>query len=420
MSLKYPFKKFFTFVKCGLVALIIIIILAPEWPAFQDERYKIETVIGPRKFDFLLWEADAFGVKGDAFLTAGHTYLSEETRKEFVLEYLALLGEVRREESQINSLFADPSVTDPDTTARDIQTDVTEKRQQLVEWQPVVEAILQEQVSTILTEEGFDTLNLTWPPVQMHMTPLPFVLVVSPRDEIRQIYSFSLEPGLATADQEQIESSILDKTDLSALVVPIGGVGLYPSMILETSDINFLASTIAHEWTHHWLTLHPLGLSYAASPGLRTINETVASIVGDEVGAIVVERYYPEFVPEEAPEESSQPESDEPVFNFRAEMAETRIQVDALLADGKVEEAEAYMEQRRLFFWDHGYRIRKLNQAYFAFYGAYADTPGQTGSNPIGPTLVTLRQNNDSLRGFLDEVAPITSVEQLFELTGVP
>jgi hypothetical protein len=192
-------------------------------------------------------------------------------------------------------------------------------------------------------------------------------------------------------------------------------------MVLETSNINFLVDTIAHEWGHHWLSLHPVGVSYAVSPALRTINETTASIVGNEIGAKVVERYYPEFVPPDLSETTPEPESDEPApFDFRAEMAQTRIQTDELLAEGKVEEAEAYMEQRRQFFLENGYRIRKLNQAYFAFYGAYAETPGQQGSNPIGPSLVTLRQNNPSLRAFLEQVGSITSAEDLFDLVESP
>jgi hypothetical protein len=50
-------------------------------------------------------------------------------------------------------------------------------------------------------------------------------------------------------------------------------------------------------------------------------------------------------------------------------MAATRIEVDRLLAGGKIQEAEQYMEARRQIFVAHGYQIRKLNQAYFAFYG---------------------------------------------------
>ena len=53
-------------------------------------------------------------------------------------------------------------------------------------------------------------------------------------------------------------------------------------------------------------------------------------------------------------------------FDFRTEMRLTRVRADELLAAGQIAEAEAYMEQRRLYFWENGYRLRKLNQAYFA------------------------------------------------------
>jgi hypothetical protein len=189
-------------------------------------------------------------------------------------------------------------------------------------------------------------------------------------------------------------------------------------MIMETSSVNWLAEVIAHEWVHHWLTFHPLGLSYAADAQVRTINETVASIVDQEVGQTVIERFYPEFVPPPPPEDPPIPEIESnpdtpPPFDFNAEMAETRITVDRLLAEGKVEEAEAYMEERRQVFVAHGYRIRKLNQAYFAFYGAYAAEPGATGADPIGPALREIRQRSPSLRIFLDRVASINSFDDL-------
>lgn len=412
-------KKIYITAKRLLWVLVFLLILAPEWPAFQEEEYQIKTIVGRNNFDFLLWEANALAVKGGAFLTAGHSYLSEEAQKDIVLNYLSLLGEVRQQEGQIISIYADPTIADPETAAAELQAQVNTSRRQLAEWQPVAEAVLQEQVGTILTEEGFGLLNQTWPPVQMHMTPLPLILIVSPREKIEQIYNVPLLPGLTLDSVEEIESSVEETTDRSALVVPIGGLGIYPAMLIETSNINFLVNTIAHEWAHHWLTLHPLGLNYGTGPGLRTMNETTASIVGDEIGALVIERYYPEFIPPEETEETAEPDPNEPPpFNFRAEMAETRIHVDELLADGQVEAAEAYMEQRRLFFWDNGVRIRKLNQAYFAFYGAYADIPGQTGSDPIGPALLALRENNPSLRSFLNQVAPMTSVEEL--LASVP
>jgi hypothetical protein len=265
-------------------------------------------------------------------------------------------------------------------------------------------------------DEGFGLLGQAWPPVQMHMTPLPSILVVSPRDEIRQLYGLPLAHGLSLSRHQAMEEAVLDDLDRSALVVPIGGLGIFPAMVVETESVAFLTDVTAHEWTHHWLTLHPLGLSYGSDPALRTINETVASIVGVEVGEAALRRYYPERAPAPPAARPSAQAPAAPAFNFRAEMAATRVQVDALLAEGKVEEAEAYMEGQRQLFVSHGYSIRRLNQAYFAFYGAYADTPGATGSDPIGPALLRLRQASPSLRAFLDTVADITSLEQLLAL----
>ena len=85
----------------------------------------------------------------------------------------------------------------------------------------------------------------------------------------------------------------------------------------------------------------------------------------------------------------------------------TRVHVDELLAAGKVTEAETFMEQRRLFFWENGYAIRKLNQAYFAFYGAYADVPGgAAGEDPVGPAVRALRAQSASLTVFLKKHFP--------------
>jgi hypothetical protein len=71
------------------------------------------------------------------------------------------------------------------------------------------------------------------------------------------------------------------------------------------------------------------------------------------------------------------------------------------------------MEERRQFLWDNGYRLRKLNQAFFAFYGAYADTPGEQGDDPIGPAILTVRETSQNLREFMDRMASIRSIEAL-------
>jgi hypothetical protein len=102
-------------------------------------------------------------------------------------------------------------------------------------------------------------------------------------------------------------------------------------------------------------------------------------------------------------------------FDFRYEMYKTRLTVDRLLEEGEVAEAEAYMEERRQVFWNHGYRIRKLNQAYFAFHGSYAAQPGGAGGaeeNRLGQNLRELKDTLPSFSDFMKKVAWMWRLDQ--------
>jgi hypothetical protein len=149
------------------------------------------------------------------------------------------------------------------------------------------------------------------------------------------------------------------------------------------------------------------------------MNETTASILGREIGLLVLQRYYPEPFPAPPPpaNDATPAESLPPVFDFRAEMHETRVTTDAFLLEGLIQQAESYMEERRMMFWDQGYRIRRLNQAYFAFYGAYADQPGgPAGEDPVGEAVRDLWARIQSPIDFLLEIARLSDYSQLQDL----
>ena len=246
---------------------------------------------------------------------------------------------------------------------------------------------------------------------------MPLSLLMSPRDRIQLDANISLLSGMSDAQKVDLEKEVETGLNVSALVEEIGGLGTYPSMIMLTTDLNWLVETIAHEWVHNYLTLHPLGQNYETNPELRTMNETTANLAGKEIGLKVIGLYYPNRIPVSttispiAPTAPATP----PVFDFREEMRITREHVDQLLAAGEIEEAEAYMEVRRHVFWDNGYMIRRINQAYFAFHGAYNDTPGggASGTDPVGPAVVILREKCGSLGEFLRTIASMSSYGQL-------
>jgi hypothetical protein len=265
-----------------------------------------------------------------------------------------------------------------------------------------------------------------FPPVLYHATNLPKELVISPRESIRLAKSISLDAEMNLDNIVALENEVESKTDFSALVVNIGGVGTYPAMVSDTADISFLLETVAHEWPHNYLAIRPLGLHFSDSPAMRTMNETAASIAGAEIGRTVLQMFYADLFPsrKQSPmlyEAGYQGQFDlakeSGAFDFRHEMYITRLKVDQLLLENKVQEAETYMEERRQYFWENGYQIRKLNQAYFAFHGAYADEPySAAGEDPVGAAVRALRLRSRSLAEFLNTISGLTSPDQLFIL----
>jgi len=403
-----------------LVTLLVavLLVLSVDNPPPMSMEARVGRELTGKTFDFVTWEINALWRKLTHGLLSPQRAMNEQARHDFFLDYLALIAETQRLEGQIYRTYTNPEIEDADAATAGLRAQREELRAEIRTRQPLAESILEEQVASVLMDEGFGVLNQELPPIKMHFTPLPQLLIISPRDHIEQIYQLNLTHGLSTAEQEAIEERIDTTFDVSSLITGIGGLSAYPSMLLESSSLNWVTEVTAHEWTHHYLAPRPLGRSYLSSGEARTINETVASIVGREVGRKVVARYYPEHLPSE-PEPEPQPEPSEemtpepPAFDFRLEMRETRIRVDDLLGKGEIEEAEAYMEQRRKVFVENGYAIRKLNQAYFAFHGAYADQPGAAGEDPIGPGVREVFAHSPDLHTFVNHLAGVTTLEEL-------
>jgi len=377
------------------------------------------------EFDFVGWTIQALQVKLNQFALGSEEYLPVSERHRAMQDYLELIMAIQIGESRLVSIYSDPAVSDPEAASAGLRADLADLRKKRDLLGPMTEGLLQDQVTEIVSEMGLSLGGQPVPPVLYHATPLPWALIVSPRTAIRQDADINLTPDLTLEQRIDLEERVDRRLDVSSLVVGIGGVGLYPTMVQETSDLSWLSEVVSHEWVHNFLTLRPLGVSYLSSPQLRTMNETVASIAGKEMGRMLLAKYYPELLPPEPETPPSQPPPAEPqeppAFDFNHEMHTTRVRVDELLAEGKVEEAEVYMEQRRVFFWDNGYRIRKLNQAYFAFYGAYADAPGggAAGTDPVGAAVRLFRQKSGSLAEFLNRISWMSSFEQLQQAVSV-
>ena len=406
------------------ILLAITVMLGASTVPLSDPLERIRTFTRIFEFDYVSWTLNSLGIKLGEIALGTANYLPLEEQSKTVLETLNLIQQINLVEAKINDIYSDPDINNPDLISKDLNNQLTELKNRRAKLEPLAEAILQNQVNDVAAGTHLAIGGQAFPPVLFHTTPPPDALIISPRDKIKQEHNISISPDITVDQIEKLEQEVDKALNVSSLVVGIGGIGLYPTMIMETTDINWLTEVVAHEWVHNYLTLRPLGVNYMNSPELRTMNETVAAIAGKELGRAVVEQYYPEYLPvEDAPADPA-PTNDQPaqedVFDFRAEMNKTRVDAERLLSEGKIDEAETYMELRRQYLWNNGYHIRKLNQAYFAFYGAYADEPGgAAGEDPVGVAVRLMRDQSPSLADFVNRMSWMWKFEQLQKAVGV-
>lgn len=434
-----------------LLSLFLVVItsaIGPEFysPAEWTERELSRTVAG-MGFDLMEWETYSLRAKARAFWEQPAAGYTEETGAQLVRDYLARAQRISQVEQELEDLLAQaqpdaaPENMPDDAEVAALQQKVESLRTQQNAERAAVEQLIQQQVGSELVAAGFALTGRPFPPVLFGFIEPPKKMVVSPRDRIETVYAHMLDAEVSLATVEEVEQEIYRDENLSAYITNIGGLGAFPTMVVDRASLEWILSTVAHEWTHNYLSLFPLGLNYAKSSELTTLNETVAEIVGNEIGARTLRRYYPELAPpepvpplQEAPTESVSKEdavigdqvlteealtepdeaadrAGEAPFDFGVEMRKTRLRVDELLAAGEVEEAEAYMEERRQRFAENGYPLRVLNQAYFAFHGSYGTSPAS--SSPIGPAMDRLRAAMPDLETFLHTVRWFTSEEEL-------
>ena len=395
-----------------ILLLVLLFLLRGDGLSPRDFwRYQVDPFIGPYLFDWWGYEARTILQKlpsiGGAKGPAGEDMAQE------VRGYFTLVAEIDRLNGAIQEARARGESAD-EIALLEEEREAWERERQRSE--DLVENILRRQAEEILVEEGiaFDLPLLgrrVFPPVEFEFQGSPLLLVISRRERIESLDRISLVPTLRLAEAEELERRT-DELGVSSLVVPTGGMGSYPPIIAETSPVPSVIGGVIHEWVHNYLYFYPLGQHYSDSQELITMNETVASLVEEELSLLLEERYYPEIYAQRMEASKEAEEEVEPgEFDFNAFMRETRLKVDELLTAGKVEEAEVYMEERRKELVEKGYYIRKLNQAYFAFHGSYATAP--TSVSPIGGEIKELRKRSPSLAHFLRTVAQMKSYQDL-------
>ncbi len=401
-----------------LVALILITCISGSSCQQQDDFDSVlNDIVGPYRFSIVEWELKTLTGELEEIIFNGVDYTADDTL--VVIEYFSLLGDISGLENQISYLKDEVSSTELDSLKEQLEI-LKERKNSLKKG---VEKILELQIRETLRQLDIylgdnAAINIDFPPVNFSLESPPHLLVISPRDNIVRMKEIILLQDLTIDEIDYIESEV-EKLGYSSIVVQVGGMATFPSFVTNNSSLKFTLSTAVEEWLHQYLFFKPTGFLYALNllgvyddDNISTINETIAGIASDEIASILYQNYYAGYFEEGGQTDSEGAE--DTGFDFYEEMRNIRIEVDNLLANGEIEKAESFMEEKRLYILSQGYYIRRLNQAYFAFYGTYASSPSSV--NPIGDMLWELREKSEDITEFLEITSNIKNIEDLYSL----
>ncbi len=409
--------------RTGVFALVLIIASFAARRSDQSSvEWRLSAVAQANGFDLWTWEARTL---------AQRTYLAIVARPPTeaattVERYLQLTRDLHQAEGARDLAWAKQSVLGGDAGLAADQARVDGLEGQVASLRLTVESTVSAQMENELAQQQVRSSLLEWrsdaafpfarpvltPGVFFQLGSLPNLIVVSPRDKIELVASVLLQPDLSPTAIDRIEGQA-DGLNVSSVVTGIGGLAAYPSMLPDATSAADLLVTVGHEWTHHYLALRPLGMHYFDNYQMREINETVADMVGHEVGLAVYESTYRPLEPPPAPAAPSRPTGSRP--DFGTLMRDTRTTVEGYLARHDVAGAEVYMRQRQQELAQEGYYVRRLNTAYLSFFGSYSGS-----GNPVEDKLRRVRSQAGSLAAFLDAVSQIRTTADLDRLASGP
>ena len=368
------------------------------------------------RFSVFRWEVSKLPAK---WVNIAHGFargrrLDRTQRLEVVDEYMEATRLAWRQERRLEGIQASVGGADAGgggervEAARAHLREHTTSRDSL---RPLAEEIVEAELDAALTDAGLGSrFGLLFPPVDLSFEEPPTILNLSRRDHIEVVEQVLMAPDLPPLERDRIERELLEEHDLSALVDNIAGLSTYPTIVSDQATLRSVLRTSAHEWLHAYLFFRPLGWNWWASPEMFSLNETVAELAGNELGDAVFERMGGDLT---VAASRYLPRHERDPF-FTQEMRETRRTVDEMLAEGRVEEAEEYMKQRWWRLRLGGYWLRKLNQAYLAFRGRYAEGPSSV--SPIGPQVRALRAAHPDIASFIKTVEQVSSYEEFLDL----
>lgn len=377
-----------------------------------------QTVVAPYMFSVLQWEATHFFRKWThLFWDSIQGEKPTRHRRLAILDqYLLLARMVEKEKSRLEGSIVRPIATEAQPgLGKDAAGISRDYLQNLVDYKESLrnkaEEVVEAEISSVLNNEGLSVWGqLIFPPVDIWLGEPPTVLVVSPRDRINRQELVLLIADINPVERDRIETEIYEEHGLSSLVIDLSGLATYPTIVSDLDPMRSILRTACHEWIHAYFFFRSLGQGIYDSDDMWTLNESAADLAGRELGDLVFASIGGDLT--DSARKFLPSEERDPFFT--SYLRETQQEVRELLDNERVEEAEQYMKERWWQLRLGGYRLRKLNQAFFAFHEVYASSPASI--SPIGDELEELRGLQPGLGPFIRAISSVSSYPEFLKL----
>ena len=383
--------------------LVVLIFLITSRSDYARVSY-LDNVAGKHKFSLALWEIQHLPLKWSHLvweMFPGNKP-SDEERKEIGTEYLSIVRKLNIYEEQVST---SQTLSNPKYLSA-IESLEIERKMLKARAEEAIESILSE----VIQQQGLGLpFGILLPPTDFHFGSPPHILVTSPRDVIKLSGTKLINPSITGAERHSLEKSAESDGKTSALVDDLAGIGTYPAIVSDSTSLRNLLRTAAHEWLHNYWILHPLGRNMWDSTEMRTINETSANIAGNEIGDLAFQ-----LMGEDLSDSINKYKHQSALSHWDNQLIETRKEVDRLLSLNEIEKAEKLMKEKTWELRLAGYGVRKINQAYFAFRGQYADGPASTST--AGKDLQEYRSYFPDVGSFIRSISTVSSNKQFLEL----
>jgi hypothetical protein len=139
-----------------LVFLFLLVRSDPYQSTFED---KVRNYTRPYEFDYVSWTLNAFWVKNQQAAVDIPHYLTVAQQHQMVMDYIHTLDSWNQVSASIQQTYTNPNIHNADQAAAPLLAQQHDLQTKLNQLGPIAEAVIQQQVSSVLADEGLTTLG---------------------------------------------------------------------------------------------------------------------------------------------------------------------------------------------------------------------------------------------------------------------